>query len=1002
MRASVFTTSLFVLMSFLVLLGTSGCKEQSPAPIAPANGITISNNMPNLVWNAVDCDHYIVVIDDIIEVAIPSDRNFHTAFNLSFGQHSWQVAAIKDNDTITGVAATFSINDVPLEQLPESAKLLRDNWKVKSSLLVNANGEQITTSSINTNDWYSTSLPATPLTVLVRNGIYPNPHISLNNLKIPDTNDEFNIENDLLKYSHIEGKNPWTSKFWYYKEFSVEAEELSKMSWLNLNEINYRAEVWLNGQLIADSSQLVGMERKFKIPTTGILQNQNKLAIAIYPPDHIGKPAPPPVEPLAHPGRNMGADGMIAKDYTKWDVLGWDWQPGVRDRDMGITEDVYLLFTDEVEISDLYVSSNLDLPDTSKADITISATIVNHSDEKQEGTLTAQLTNNEQSIKIEQSFSIEARQAIDIILDKNQYKQLLLEQPKLWWPHGYGEQNTYNVRLAFDTQSGQTALSETSFGIREVETYIGNNERVYKINGEKIYMKGGNWVIDMMLNWSASRYDHEIRLTKASGLNLLRVWGPTGAPPQAFYDAADKYGVLIWQDFLNDYWGTFNNNSEYTPTVELFRTNTIAMVKKYRNHPSLVIWCGGNEGPNPKEALIMNDILPKYDGRDSRHYLKISDNDGLHGGGPYHTLAPQEYFTHERMHGFSSELGPSGVPELESMKKFMLNTGKSWAPGKFPINSEWTYHDATDRTGSDMRKYTHFHNLVVNFYDAPDTTSINGFDEYIAKSQLVNYDAYRSCIEAINAQLWENSSGFALWKTNSSWPSVLWQVYDWYLQAHSGFYATKKANQPIHLQLNRETMAVDVINSSRKQVEKATISATLLDSDLNRIWQKNYKSTIAKNSVTRTGWTIPKNDEINYLVLKIEDQKGNIISENFYWLQKNNQFAGLNMLPSANVNVRSVKINSNELYNTYEVTISNNGEHLAFMTSLKLVGEKSGVELLPSYWSDNYLTLLPQQSKTISVNIDKVDMTEMPVVAVKAFNQDEVQIIPISQPSPKF
>jgi beta-galactosidase/beta-glucuronidase len=982
-------------LAFLILISIfTSC--ESPTPYAPANGITISNNMPNLSWKAVNCDYYQIIIDDKIMVEVPADRNYYTPVNLSFGKHSWKVLAISGDNKTESQTASFIINDEPLEQLPESTQLIRNNWKVKSALLTKQTGQQLTTSDVNKTNWHSTSVPATALTVLVRNGVYPNPYVSLNNMQIPDASDEFNAENDLLKFSHIENQNPWKNKYWYFTEFSVPADKLSKISWINLGEINYRAEVWLNGKLVADSSELVGMERKFKLPTTGILKSHNKLAIAIYPPDHIGKPAPPPIKPLAHPGRNLGEDAMITNDYTKWDVLGWDWQPGVRDRDMGITEDVYLTFTDEIELTDLYVTSDLNLPDTTQAEITISANIVNHTSKVQNSTVTAKIEIDNKIIELSKNFKISPNNTEKILFDGKKYKELVLNNPKLWWPFGYGAQNLYNVELSAQTKTNQTAKTQTHFGIREVETYIGNNERVYKINGEKIYMKGGNWVIDMMLNWTASRYEHEIKLTKASGLNLLRVWGPTGAPPKAFYDAADKHGVLIWQDFLNDYWGTFKNNPDYKPSAGIFRTNTIAMVKKYRNHPSLVIWCGGNEGPNPREEMIMNEILPAYDGRDSKHYLKISNADGLHGGGPYHTLAPQKYFTSKKLHGFSSELGPSGVPELESMKKFMMETGQNWKPGQFPLNSEWTYHDANDRYGSDERKFTHYHNLLVDLYGSPDSTGTEGFSNYVKKSQLINYDAYRSCIEAINAQLWENSSGYALWKSNSSWPSVVWQVYDWYLQAHAGFYATKNANEQVHIQLNRETMEIDVLNAKRFAQNNMTISAIQYDNNLQVKWEKQNKVKIEKNSVKHTGWIVPGNDKITYLLLKVENADGKIISKNFYWLQNNNDFKALNNLPDAQLNIQAIKLNETESTIEYSVSVENKGAHLAFMTAMRLTGEKSGTEILPSYWNNNYFTLLPGKEIKTSVIINKADMFENPVVTVKAYNQDEAAIIPIA------
>ncbi|MGF7139872.1 glycoside hydrolase family 2 protein [Roseimarinus sediminis] len=979
-----------MLLLGLFLLLLSGCDASAPHPIAPADGIVLNNNMPNFSWEAVACDYYELIIDGKRMAEVPSDRNFHTPFNLSFGEHSWQVIAVSGNKRMKSELAAFSIDDQPLEALPENAVLLRHNWKVKSSLLLDMEGEKLSSSEINTDDWHSTSLPSTVLSALVRNAVYPNPYVSLNNLLIPDANDEFNTEYDLLKYSHIEGQNPWKAKYWYLCDFELEAPT-EKIAWLNLGEINYRAEVWLNGVLLADTAQLVGMEKHFRIDPGSSLKNQNRLAIAIYPPDHPGKPAPPPVQPLAHPGRNLGDDALITRDYTKWDVLGWDWQPAVRDRDMGITEEVYLTFSDELELSDLYVTSDLPLPDTTHAKLTISASLINHSSRVKRGSIKGIVNEGAFNIELEQDFEIAAFDTLEIFWEPGSYAQLQLQHPKLWWPHGYGAQTLYTLKMEALSADGDQSESSTHFGIREVETFIGSNERVYKINGQPIYMKGGNWVIDMMLNWTASRYEHEIMLSKAAGLNLLRVWGPTGAPPKAFFEAADRHGVLLWQDFLNDFWGTFKNTPGYTPNHDVFKNNTIAMVKKYRNHPSLVIWCGGNEGPNPREELIMNEILPQYDGRDTKHYLKISNDDGLHGGGPYHTLAPADYFTNPKLQGFSSELGPSGVPELESMKKFMNQMGQDWKTGQFPLNSEWTYHDATDRFASDQRKFTHYHNLVSGFYGTSDSSSNKGFADYIAKSQLVNYDAYRSCIEAINYQLWDNSSGYALWKSNSSWPSVVWQLYDWYLQAHSGFYASQLANEPVHIQLNRATMEVDIINSRLSDFNNVMIKASLYDFDMQLVWEQHISSELPANAVSSPGWLVPAIDGISFLLLSIEDEAGTQLSRNFYWLHPQNDFKALQELAEAELLVEAIELQKGE----YKVQLSNKGKAPALMTALKLNGKKSGTELLPSHWSNNYFSLLPGESIETTVKIATDDLTEEAVLGVKAFNQTKALVYEI-------
>lgn len=981
------------------LMLLSACANESLDLLTPMDSARFSNNTPTLAWEKVKCDSYEVWLDGMRMVTLPSNISSYTVFPLSFGKHDWFVYAINGNDTIKSVNKHFVVDDAPLAEMPANSQLLRYDWHVCSSLQVGMDGKKLSESSIDTSDWASTSLPATVLTALVRNGIYPNPYVDMNNMLIPDMNDEYNQDYDLIKYSHIKGVNPWKAPYWYRTEFVCE-EQLDKDAlhqWLNLSEINYKAEVWLNGHLLADTTQVVGMERSFRFDVTSCLNKTGKniLAIAVYPPSPCGKPAPDPITPLGDPGCNMG-DGMISKNYTKWDTMGWDWQPPVRDRDMGITEDVFITTTGTLELADLYVTSDLNLPDTLSADVALSADLINYSDKNQEGKLSVVITDGEKNISFEYPYEIKANSKKTFFWDKNVVEKLHIENPKLWWPFNYGEPHLYNVKITAQNNQGESTQVSEKFGIRKVETYLGEDERIYKINGRRIYPKGGNWVIDMMLNWNSSRYEKEILLTKNANLNILRVWGPTGVPPKALFRAADKYGVLMWQDFLNDFWGTFKNTPGYQPEIGLFEKATIDVVKKYRNHPSLIIWCGGNEGVNPREKLITQQILPEYDGRGTRHYLKQSDGDGLHGGGPYHTLEPKEYFVHPKLHGFSSEIGPSGVPVYESVCKFMPNVGENWLAGRFPLDKVWAFHDANDWPGTDTRKFSSYDNIVRTYYGISDTIDTQkGVQEYLDKAQLVNYDVYRASIEAINRLLWTKGSGILLWKSNSSWPSLTWQVYDWYLQAHAGYYGTKKAASNVHVQWNRDNNSISVINMSGDELNDVEVCMQAYDVSGKMLKTASEKFSLGVDSVSTIGMKVEVPVNAEFLKLSINAIDNRTLADNFYWVSQNNDFRCFANIaqPKLMVKILEKKDLSEQL--EYEVKVSNEGESLAYMLSLRMVGKDSGLELLPALWTDNYIILLPGESRVLKVKMFKEDMVELPklVYTTYAGQEQELQIV---------
>ncbi|NQU84283.1 MAG: beta galactosidase jelly roll domain-containing protein [Mariniphaga sp.] len=956
----------------------------------PANGAVITDNMPVLTWQAVEGAKYEVWIDGI-KLGSDISENWFIPFPLSYGKHEWKVIGFKGNTKTTSATGEFVVDGKPLSGIPGNAVLLRNDWKVLSSINAGNDGAKLT-SKVNTSKWKSTSVPATALSVMVRNGLYPNPYVGVNNMKIPDINDEFTEKYDLMQYSHIKGKNPWQDAYWYRKEFKIPEGYKGKKIWLNLGEINYRAEVWLNGQQIADSSEVVGMERHFRFEITSMaeLDGNNILAIAIYPPDHPGKPADAPITPLASPGENM-ADGVISHDYTKWDVMGWDWQPAIRDRDMGITEDVYLSATDDIEIDNLYVTSDLPLPSTVFADITISLDIVNHSNVTKEGILNAVISSDGADINLEQSYTVEPNDTLEILWSKKNMPQLHLKNPKLWWPIGYGDPNLYMLKIETKTNSGDMSEACIDFGIREVETYIGAFERVYKVNGKEIYCKGGNWVIDMMLNWTAKRYEEEILQTKHSNLNMLRVWGPTGMPPQSFFDAADRNGILLWQDFLHDHWGTFRNRPGWTPKESLYEIITTGVIKKYRNHPSLIMWCGGNEGPNPHEELIMNKLLVEHDGRDSKHYLRISNGDGLHGGGPYHTIEPELYFTDRKLNGFSSEIGPSGVPVFESLVKFMPDLGETWMPGRYPIDGVWAYHDANNWGGRDLRKFSFYDDIIRKYYGPTDST-LAGADAYLDKCQFLNYDVYRASLESINSQLWANSSGILLWKSNSSWPSMTWQVYDWYQQAHAGFYGTRKAAAPQYVQFNRKSKKIEAVNASSKEFPDATVNAILYSEALLPLWRSSETFSLDENSVIELNEVVPVTEKVCYLKLEMKNSKGDILSDNFYWLSTENNFKSFNTMAETEIKVSAEKSNSGNK-TSYMVIVSNEGNNIALMTELKLVDEVSGLEILPSFWTDNYISLLPDEKKTVKVEVDSNNLPGRILIEYKAFNMNEAKVV---------
>jgi len=930
----------------------------------PADGAKLYTNTPVLAWEPAISGNTWLWIDGNVVEKLGSGLHSYVPFPLSYGIHEWYISSDDSHGQLRSESRHFIVEGAPLDPLPSDSLLLREGWSMQSSFVDDRNGAVVSKSGVL--NGFPTSVPATTMSVLVRNGVYPNPYLYMNNMLIPDAHDGFNEKYDLLKYGHIPGRNPWTDPYWFVRQFDVDSAWSDKEIHLVIGEINYRAEVWLNGDCIATRDELVGMERSFDLllPKTLLKTAGNVLAILIFPLDVPGEPASEPIEALSHPGRNMGQDGMIAHNYTKWDALGWDWQPAIRDRDVGIIGDVYLYPCSALKLKDLQVTSVL-ADDYSTADIRVRCD-VEGLDDTQTGTLSLKLTDPDGNV-VETRLPLEsAIQMGGLDLSSADLKALHLEQPELWWPIHYGDPNLYQLELTLASENLQATVF-THFGIRKVETRMLEGSRVFTINGRDLFIRGGNWVMDMTLNSTAERYEREIELTRRANLNLLRVWGPTGVPPQAFFDAADKAGILIQQDFLNDFWGTGRNGEGMYPDLDVFQAASIDIVKRLRNHPSIVIWCGGNEGLNPRNDWIVGELLPRWDEGGGRYFLESSNGDGLQGGGPYNNLPPEQYEHHPKITGFNSEIGPSGVPVFESLHRFLPVPPREWVPSRFPLDKNWTYHDATNRQEGDDRKFTFYDDILRNRFGAPASEDITGFKAYAEKAQMLNYDTYQSIIEWLNRQVGSTATGYSFWKSNSSWPSVTWQIYDWFEQTHAGYYATRKANWPIRVQLSRVDHTLTLVNLTTLEDAHTNVRVRIDNVDGNTLWKHTFDCSLKANSVTSVGEQIPSYSDAAFVKLELVANDGRVIADNQYAIAGTEPLE----LPHSTTAQLEVKVErfTSEGKSGIRGTLHNTGATPIYPLRMQWVDAASGEVFLPTYWSDNFLLLLGGETVTVEAEI---------------------------------
>jgi hypothetical protein len=917
------------------------------------------------------------------------------------------------------LAAIFLTFSLPALSQPGSIKQVRlSQFELQSSSLISSAGEVISTPAYHSKVyWFPVKVPSTVLTGLVANNVYPDPYSGLNNMVIPDASDEFNKIYKLEQFSHLPNDpNPWKKPYWYRTTFNIPASDQGRNFQLIFKGINYRAAVWLNGQQITDSTQMAGMFAQYSLDISKEVKagTENVLAVKIYPLDYPGLPSAEQLKALGDFFANGGPTGDIGKNVTMLCSVGWDWVPPVRDRNMGIWLPVYLRTTGGVTIADPKIVTSLPkLPDTTTANISLNINLINHSLKDEQGKLVISIIPENfkgKSLKFTKNVTVKKNSTSVVDLNAENSKELNITDPALWWPNGYGKPNLYRISLQF--ANNNEILDDTSFvfGIRTVSSKAtdvnGSWRRDFYVNGERIHITGGAWVPDMMLNRDSARYDYELHLCRNSNINLVRIWGGGVTPCDEFFDAADRYGLLVWSDFwiTGDTQGEFKGSPDWPIEGNVFIKNVKSTILRIRNHPSLLVWTGGNEGHARKELYeSMRENIIKLDG--TRPYIPSSsgfaklpadwlaswpDNlpSGVYSGGPYTWQDPLIYYKKAiagRDWVFKDETGLPSQPPYNIMPKIIPDL--VWDKTlPFPLNNTWGYHDAATGNG----RWDLYYKEMVKRYGEP-----SGMEDFCNKMQLMNAVGYQGIFEAAGHKL-NDIGGVMLWKLNAAFPSVVWQVYDWYLMPNAGYYFMQNACEPVHLQLNLSNMMVTAINRTYKPVTGMTAKVDIFGTDSKSIFHAEKNIDLSATEVKETSSlasVLQGSDGVKFVVLNLKDSKGKVISHNVYWISNDNNYTSLNDMQVTVVEAKVVNSEKKEAENSWTIKISNNTDKIAFFVRPQLLIDKE--EVLPSYWSSNYFTMAPSESTIVTVSCPLVKLEgRTPVIQISGWNvnQQELQV----------
>ena len=833
-----------------------------------------------------------------------------------------------------------------LAQLPAQTII---GWQMQDSAKVAAAAPIVSTAAFQPQGWYAATVPGTVLTTLVNDGVYPEPLYGENMRAIPES---------LNKTS-----------YWYRTSFIVPAAYKGRHIWLHFAGINYSAEIWVNGR---EAGTIRGAFIRSDVDISELVKPGRRAILAV-----LVSPQPHPGVPHEHTvalgvGKNGGETAIDGPTFLS--TIGWDWLPAVRDRDTGIWLPVTMDATGPVVVKDPFVTADLSASHDS-ADLQVSATIENESPKPVSGMLTGiiQLENSkEHEITFHQSLTIAANGTQAVALDSKATPELHLSDPKLWWPNGYGPQNLYMLTLRFDVGKKSSDSATRQFGIRKIEYQVADSENLtLSVNGVRVMARGGNWGLDEGLKRiTRERLDAQFHMHALANLNIIRNWVGQSTSPD-FYDMADKYGILLWDEFFQP-----NPNDGPDPTdIPTYLANVTDKVVRYRNHPAIAVWCARNEGYPPRELDdTLKTLMSRLD--PMRLYQSNSaDGRGVSSHGPYYWRSPRFFYAFNE--SFKTETGSVSIPTIESIQGMMPQ--KDWET----INDDWAQHDmaAGAQRGNEFptslaERYGHIRNLA----------------DFVQKGQLATYEAFRAMYEGRNAEMFKTTTGVITWMSHPAQPSFVWQLYHYDLEPNSALYAAKKASETVHVQFNEENRGIEVVNNRPDALNALNVKVLIYRFDGTLDSQKSYPVAQVPGGSTIKAAQIVVSARISplyFIKLDLTDASGNLLSTNFYWQHvAQDQFDGLTNLPTVALDAEaSARTEGDNTVLT--VTLHNNTIHVALLSHLQLHQKKSGHRVLPVFYSDNYISLVPGEAATVSIEAATKDLQgDMPLIELDGYNVD--------------
>ena len=751
-------------------------------------------------------------------------------------------------------------------------------------------------------------------------------------------NDVYSGEN----YKNID-KNMFDTPWVFTTSFKAKT---GRCNILRFNSLCYSADIYLNGKLIASADTTVGpfIVREFDV--TGKVKGKNTLKVKVYK---------APAKSLNH--------GYV------------DWNPRPVDESMGILGAVTLISTPDVQIQDLFVKPEVNVRELSDASFIMEATLVNRSAKPVNGTLKASYEGGSFEIPV----NLEAGET-RVVSHKE-----TVENPRIWWSAEMGTPELYTLNVSFAGAKNAVSHSKSvRFGLRDIRSELVDGKyRQYILNGKKVLIKSAGWTDDLFMQDTHESLRTQALMVRDMGLNSIRfenIWGKD----DYIYDLCDELGLLAivgfscqweWEDYCGLPETRRNGCIEGEPWETLAARYFKDQVIRLRNHPAVITWLTGSDrAPLPR---LEEEYMKIYDKYEYRPYVcsasgvksPVTGHSGMKMAGPYEYVGPDYwYIDTERggAYGFNTETNPGlNIPQAEDVRR-LLGGAPEW-----PLNKTWDYHCTA--SSSHMNNMDFQVNVMNGTYGKAES-----FPDYIKKAHALDYDATRAMYEAFRCNIDKKATGIVNWMLNSAWPSMYWQLYDWYLVPTAGYYGVKSACAPVQIIYNYGEREVWVVNDA---VPEAYYSAkvTFLGADSKVISSNDYRfrSKARRPFVLET---LPKGQ--GFLSLELSDAEGKVIARNFYCIPANGgkyvwnkadwwgipmkSYADLSFvskLPAAALQIETVPV-----HDGVEVKVTNNSKVVAYQIILKALSEDGNLVAGP-VWEDNFFSLIPGESRTVMCKV---------------------------------